>query len=366
MTTEQSKVTAAGGILPRERCNHYKPSRHRLLTLASKVLLLLALGACVEKAAATEPKLLRQTRVEEQRAVAAEESPEARANDRLKQAEEQFDKIKEDVKNLSKEQLIDMKIYKNSGWMSQAKLLLNTKVDGSKRTQSKRIESTLQDNGDFQYPSRKLDRVGKTTRPQLIAFLVVQLGNPALSKKDRKELALLLAKNCTKSEVDDASPELTVCVSETTELAGLTESTEPTGLTEVKQEQVKQEQLLTEVKQEQVKQEQLLAEVKNVCTTLKAENTTMKADVAKLKADLPDSEMVFESNESGNDVPVPVPVPDSEMVFESNESGNDSKLHVRRRLVEAAYYSFIAFNMILMCAVLVGISFAYQPTYQTI
>jgi len=268
--------------------------------------------------------------------------------------EEQFDKIKEDVKNLSKEQLIDMKIYKNSGWMSQAKLLLNTKVDGSRRTQSERIESTLQGNEDFQYPSRKLDRVVKTTRPQLIAFLVVQLGNPALAKKDRKELALLLAKNCTKSEVDDASPELKVCVSEPTELAGLTEPTEPTGLTEVKQEQVKQEQLLTEVKQEQVKQEQLLVEVKNVCTTL-------KADVAKLKA-VPDSEMVFESNESGNDVPVP----DSEMVFESNESGNDSKLHVRRRLVEAAYYSFIAFNMILMCAVLVGISFAYQPNYQTI
>merc|ERR1712034_123658 len=32
----------------------------------------------------------------------------------------------------------------------------------------------------------------------------------------------------------------------------------------------------------------------------------------------------------------------------------------RRRLVEAAYYSFIGFNMFLMCGLLVGISFAYH------
>merc|ERR1711964_879843 len=32
----------------------------------------------------------------------------------------------------------------------------------------------------------------------------------------------------------------------------------------------------------------------------------------------------------------------------------------RRRLVEAAYYSFIGFNMLLMCGLLVGISFAYH------
>merc|ERR1711964_322474 len=32
----------------------------------------------------------------------------------------------------------------------------------------------------------------------------------------------------------------------------------------------------------------------------------------------------------------------------------------RRRLVEAAYYSFIGFNMLLMCCLLVGISFAYH------
>merc|ERR1711964_726317 len=32
----------------------------------------------------------------------------------------------------------------------------------------------------------------------------------------------------------------------------------------------------------------------------------------------------------------------------------------RRRLIEAAYYSFIGFNMLLMCGLLVGISFAYH------
>jgi len=32
----------------------------------------------------------------------------------------------------------------------------------------------------------------------------------------------------------------------------------------------------------------------------------------------------------------------------------------RRRLVEVAYYSFIGFNMLLMCCLLVGISFAYH------
>jgi len=32
----------------------------------------------------------------------------------------------------------------------------------------------------------------------------------------------------------------------------------------------------------------------------------------------------------------------------------------RRRLVEAAYYSFIGFNMMLMCCILLGISFAYR------
>merc|ERR1711964_443427 len=32
----------------------------------------------------------------------------------------------------------------------------------------------------------------------------------------------------------------------------------------------------------------------------------------------------------------------------------------RRRLVEAAYYSFIGFNLILACALLVGICFAYR------
>merc|ERR1711964_446471 len=37
----------------------------------------------------------------------------------------------------------------------------------------------------------------------------------------------------------------------------------------------------------------------------------------------------------------------------------------RRRLVGAAYYSFIAFNMILMCCLLVGISFAYIGTRQS-
>jgi hypothetical protein len=33
---------------------------------------------------------------------------------------------------------------------------------------------------------------------------------------------------------------------------------------------------------------------------------------------------------------------------------------MKRRLIEAAYYSLIGFNMLLMCAVLVGISFAYR------
>merc|ERR1711964_442639 len=38
----------------------------------------------------------------------------------------------------------------------------------------------------------------------------------------------------------------------------------------------------------------------------------------------------------------------------------------RRRLVEAAYYSFIGLNMLLMCCLLVGISFAYHVgTHET-
>jgi len=43
----------------------------------------------------------------------------------------------------------------------------------------------------------------------------------------------------------------------------------------------------------------------------------------------------------------------------------------RRRLIGAAYYSLIGFNMLLMCGLLVGISFAYhvhthEPNYETI
>merc|ERR1711964_556793 len=39
---------------------------------------------------------------------------------------------------------------------------------------------------------------------------------------------------------------------------------------------------------------------------------------------------------------------------------NPVKKYTRRRLVELAYYSFIGFNMLLMCCLLVGISFAYH------
>lgn len=43
-----------------------------------------------------------------------------------------------------------------------------------------------------------------------------------------------------------------------------------------------------------------------------------------------------------------------------NFNMHDSIPYTRRRLAEAAYYSFIGFNMLLMCCLLVGISFAYH------
>jgi len=39
---------------------------------------------------------------------------------------------------------------------------------------------------------------------------------------------------------------------------------------------------------------------------------------------------------------------------------NGTNALAKRRLIEASYYSLIGFNMLLMCAVLVGISFAYR------
>jgi len=46
---------------------------------------------------------------------------------------------------------------------------------------------------------------------------------------------------------------------------------------------------------------------------------------------------------------------------EESQEGNLSEPGIRRRrLVEAAYFAFIGFNMLLMCCLLVGISFAYH------
>jgi len=45
---------------------------------------------------------------------------------------------------------------------------------------------------------------------------------------------------------------------------------------------------------------------------------------------------------------------------EDSQKGSLSEGRQRRRLVEAAYFAFIGFNMLLMCCLLVGISFAYH------
>jgi hypothetical protein len=52
--------------------------------------------------------------------------------------------------------------------------------------------------------------------------------------------------------------------------------------------------------------------------------------------------------------------------FKTKLGALTSKLLGKRRLIEATYYSFIGFNVFLMCCLLVGISFAYSiGTHQT-